>query len=62
MPPRKRTLLKALSVLLPAAAAVAGLSSSYMVPVDHDAIQYTKGALNSVMTTNSAIFARCSRN
>ena len=50
MPPRKRTLLKALSVLLPAAAAVAGLSSSYMVPVDHDAIQYTKGALNDAVS------------
>lgn len=37
---------KALLVLTPAAVALAGLSSSYMVPVDHDAIQYTKGTVN----------------
>ncbi|MDQ1472684.1 MAG: hypothetical protein QOJ99_4164, partial [Bryobacterales bacterium] len=31
------------AVLVPAAVAVAGLSSSYMLPIGHDAIQYTKG-------------------
>jgi hypothetical protein len=35
-----------LLIALPAAAAIAGLSSSYMLPVDDDAIRYTKGALN----------------
>lgn len=39
-------LRKAFPLLVPAAVALAGLSSSYMVPVDHDAIQYTKGELN----------------
>jgi len=35
-----------LAVLVPSAVAIAGLSSSYMLPLDHDAIQYTKGALS----------------
>ena len=33
-------------VLIPTAVALAGLSSSYMLPVDHDAILYTKGDVN----------------
>src|ERR1700712_458565 len=35
-----------LAGLIPAAVAVAGLSSSYMLPLEHDAIQYTTGAVN----------------
>ncbi len=40
--------LATLASLVPIAGAVAlgGLSSSYMVPVDNDAIQYSKGALD----------------
>jgi hypothetical protein len=34
------------AVLVPAAVALAGLSSSYMLPLDHDAIQYAKGAVD----------------
>lgn len=36
----------ALFLFVPAAAALAGLSSSYMLPVDHDALQYSKGEVN----------------
>jgi hypothetical protein len=37
---------KWLPVFVPAAVALAGLSSSYMVPLDHDAILYAKGAVD----------------
>ncbi len=40
-------LVSAMTILLPVAAALAsGLSSSWMVPLDHDAIRYTKGPVN----------------
>src|SRR5579872_3312238 len=35
-------LCRFLSVLLPVAALAGGLSSSWLAPLDHDAIQYTK--------------------
>jgi hypothetical protein len=38
-----------LSILAPAAVAIAGLSGSYMLPVDDDAIRYTKGPVNDVV-------------
>ena len=35
-----------LVALIPTVAAIAGLSGSYMVPVDHEAIQYTRGPVD----------------
>jgi hypothetical protein len=36
----------AVGILIPAAVALAGLSGSYMVPLDHEAIQYAKAPVN----------------
>jgi hypothetical protein len=36
----------AIPILIPAAVALAGLSSSYMVPLDHEAIQYAKAPVD----------------
>ncbi len=41
---------KFLFLLAPISIAIAGLSSSYLVPLDHDAIQYQKGAIDDVVT------------
>ncbi|MES1262364.1 MAG: hypothetical protein ABUS49_11565 [Acidobacteriota bacterium] len=41
---------KALPLLVPAAVALAGLSSSYMVPLDNDAIQYAKGPVTDAVS------------
>src|SRR5947209_6818399 len=47
MPVRWRSLLV---ILVPAAVAVAGLSSSYMLPLEHDAIQYNKGPVDDAVS------------
>ena len=39
-------LRNAFAIFLPLAALAGGLSSSWMVPIDHEAIQYTKGPIN----------------
>ncbi|HVW85411.1 MAG TPA: hypothetical protein VHB50_12055 [Bryobacteraceae bacterium] len=39
-------LRKLLTIFVPAAVAIAGLSSSYMFPVDSDAIQYSRGQVD----------------
>jgi len=36
----------AVGILIPVAVAIAGLSGSYMVPLDHEAIQYAKAPVN----------------
>ncbi|MDP9170647.1 MAG: hypothetical protein M3N54_08525 [Acidobacteriota bacterium] len=45
MPRRKLALL-----LIPAGIAIAGLSSSYMMPLDHEAIEYAKGPVDDVVS------------
>ena len=38
--------LKWLWIFVPVAAVLAGLSGSYMLPLEHDAIQYSKAPVN----------------